>query len=176
MDINIRPERSADHAFIRELIEAAFKNEAMSDHREHLLVDRLRKSAAYVSDLALVAEHDGEIVGHILLTKLYIIDGEQRHASLALAPVSVLPRFQGLGIGSSLIRAAHDRARALGYSSIVLLGHEDYYPRFGYRPAHKYGITFPFDAPLVNCMAMELKLGALENVRGKVEYPAAFFE
>ncbi|MEL6865570.1 MAG: N-acetyltransferase, partial [Bacteroidota bacterium] len=97
-------------------------------------------------------------------------------SSLALAPVSVHPDFQGKGIGGQLIEEAHRIARELDYGSIVLLGHADYYPRFGYRPIHQYNIKLPFEAPPENCMVVELKAGALEEVNGEVVYDAAFFE
>ena len=96
--------------------------------------------------------------------------------SLALAPVAVLPEFQRQGIGSALIREAHRRAADSGYRSAVVLGHKDYYPRFGYRKAADFGIAFPFGLPQECCMAVELLPGGLEGVSGTVRYPRPFME
>lgn len=172
--ITIRQETVADYTAISSLVEDAFRTEEHSDHREHLLVDRLRHSPAYIPELALVAqESDGQIIGHILLTRITI--GEH-HPSLALAPVAVLPRYQGKGIGGLLIREAHKRAAEMGFGSVVLLGHKDYYPRFGYLPLSGFGIRLPFEAPDDYCMVHELHPGALNGVSGMVTYPQAFFE
>jgi predicted N-acetyltransferase YhbS len=104
-----------------------------------------------------------------------IKDGKNEFVSLALAPVSVLPEMQGKGVGTMLIEQAHQKARELGYKSIVLLGHEKYYPRFGYQQADTFGINLPFDVPKENCMAVELTKGGLDGVRGMVEYPKEFY-
>lgn len=176
MHFNIRQEIAKDHQAVFALTEKAFAEEAMSDHREQFLVERLRKSPAFLPELSLVALAQKEVVGHILLTKIMINDGEKAFPSLALAPVSVHPNFQGQGIGGKLILAAHERARALGFTSIVLIGHENYYPRFGYERAEKFGIDLPFPAPPENCLAIALVEGGLAGVGGMVAYPSAFFE
>jgi len=176
MEIVIRQEEPADYPAVFDLIEAAFQPEPMSDHQEQFLVERLRRSSAFVSELSLVAEHDGVIVGHILLTKITIQNEDESFDSLALAPVSVLPLYQRKGVGGKLIREAHQRAKSLGFRSIVLLGHQDYYPRFGYEPASKYGIKLPFDVPEENCMVVELTPGGLNGVKGVVKYANEFFE
>lgn len=81
-----------------------------------------------------------------------------------------------MGIGSALIRELHARAARLGYKSAVVLGHEGFYPRFGYRKASDFGITFPFEVPSECCMAVELVAGGLRDIRGVVCYPEAFME
>ena len=168
----IRQETHKDFKAVFNLIEEAFKTEKYSDHKEQFLVERLRKSAAFIPELSLVAEIDGKIVGHILITKLKINEFD----SLALAPVSVLPEFQGKGIGGKLIIESHKKAKELGYQSIVLLGHETYYPRFGYERADKYGIELPFEVPKENCMVIELTKNGLKGVSGMVVYPNEFGE
>ncbi len=112
----------------------------------------------------MVAELDNRIVGHILLTKLKIKNDRHEFDSLALAPVSVLPEYQGKGIGEMLIKEAHEKARELGYHSIVLLGHKKYYPKFGYKQADFFGIELPFDVPKEYCMAIELTENGLAGV------------
>lgn len=176
MNALIRQEKESDYVHVFALIKSAFLNEKMSDHKEHLLVEKLRTSPNFIPKLSLVAEVDNTIVGHILLSKIKIKDGEVKYDSLALAPVSVHPEFQGKGIGSQLIQTAHSRARDLDHKSIILLGHENYYPRFGYQTLENFGISLPFEVPPQNCMALELIEHALESIKGVVEYDQAFYE
>jgi len=174
MQAILRQEKQTDHKAVFDLIEKAFANEAISDHNEQFLVERLRKTEAFVPELSIVAEIENTIVGHILLTKLKIKNLQNEYDSLALAPVSVLPSFQNKGIGGMLIKRAHIIAKELGYQSIALLGHANYYPRFGYHQAANFGIEFPFKAPTENCMIIELIENSLEGVSGKIAYPKEF--
>lgn len=176
MEIKLRKESKNDFESVFKLIEKAFEKEEHSDHKEQFLVERLRKSQAFIPELAIVAEVDNKIVGHILFTKLEIKNQSQSFASLALAPVSVLPEFHGKGIGSKLILFGHEIAKNLGYNSVILLGHENYYPRFGYERCEKYNIKMPFDVPAENCMVMALTPNGLTGISGEVVYPKAFFE
>ena len=176
MEIKIRTEAEADHSKVFSVIKQAFLTEELSDHKEQFLVERLRMSGSYILELSLLAEVDGKVVGHILLTNISICDGDIKHQSLALAPVSVLPEYQGRGVGSALIKAAHAKAIALGYGSVVILGHKDYYPRFGYKTASQFDISLPFDVPEEYVMAIELIPNALAGVCGVVEYDPAFSE
>jgi len=175
MNITIQQESNSDHKIVFELIRAAFKEEKYSDQKEHFLVAHLRNSTAFIPALSLVAVVENKIVGHILLTKIKIKNQEDTVDSLALAPVSVLPSFQKKGIGSQLITYAHQRAKDLGFKSIILVGHKDYYPRFGYQPLGQYGITLPFELPPENCFGIELVENALKAIEGVVEYPKAFY-
>ena len=176
MEIKLRQENENDYKSVFQLIEKAFEKEEHSDHQEQFLVERLRKSDAFIPELSIVAEVGNEIVGHILLTKLEVKNDSESFQSLALAPVSVLPEFQGKGIGSKLILHSHKVAKDLGYKSIILLGHQDYYPRFGYELCKKYNIEMPLDVPAENCMVIALTENRLSGVNGKVLYPSAFFE
>ena len=174
--MNIRQEEKKDYKEVFKLIENAFKGEKFTDHKEQFLVERLRKSESFIPELSLVAEIDEQIVGYILLTKIKIIDNNSKVTPcLALAPVAVLKNFQGMGIGAGLIKKAHKVAKKLNYGSIILLGHEKYYPKFGYKMMKNYGIKLPFDVPDKNCMLIELTDNALENVQGMVEYPNEFY-
>ncbi len=176
MDLLIRREVPSDRKIIYSLIKDSFKDIEISDHQEQDLVERLRKSDAFVPELSLVAESNGEIIGYILLTIINIISDNDSHTSLALAPVAVRPDYQNKGIGTDLIHAAHKAAKELGYDSIIVLGHKDYYPRFGYKRCSEFGIKLPFDVPEEYCMALELKKGALQNCQGTVAYDNAFYE
>lgn len=176
MEFKIRQEQESDNKAVYRLVELAFRNMEESDHREHFLVERLRKSDAFVPELSLVAESNGEIIGHILMTKVEIVSDDKAVTSLGLAPVSVLPDYQGAGIGGALIREVHKRAAGLGYGSSVLLGHKDYYPKFGYKRAIDFGIEFPFDVPHEFCMAIELLPDGLKDVHGMVKFSKSFME
>ncbi|HBQ61902.1 MAG TPA: GNAT family N-acetyltransferase [Balneolaceae bacterium] len=176
MDITVRQEQKNDRSTVEKVIRKAFEPEPMSDQKEHLLVKKLRDSPAFIPELSLLAEVDNTVVGYILLTKIQIKDATTTFDSLALAPVSVLPDHQRKGIGKMLIRTAHNKAKELGFRSVVLIGHEDYYPKFGYKEAQYFGISFPFEAPAENCMAIELFPDSLAKVSGEVVYPEAFFQ
>lgn len=171
----IRQEEPKDYLQVANVIDAAFRDVPESDQSEVGLVTRLRKSSGYVPELSLVAEVDGGIEGHILFSKVRINGEGESHEALALAPVSVHPRSQGKGIGSNLIQEGHKIAAKLGYQSVVLLGHADYYPRFGYQKAADHQITFPFEAPDEACMVLDLSGEGLNKVSGEVTYPAVFF-
>jgi len=177
MKMNIRQEQLSDHTIVFQLIEKAFRDEIYSDKREQFLVERLRNTKEFIPELSLVAEINHQIAGFILLSRIEIENNSKELvSSLALAPVAVLPAFQGKGLGAALIAKAHDTARELGYQSVIVLGHEKYYPKFGYQPLHHFHLSLPFDAPPENCMAIELVPGALKNLAGKVVYPDAFFQ
>lgn len=163
MDIRIRQEKEADQQQVFDVIEKAFEKEEYSDKKEHFLVERLRKSTAFVSDLSLVADLDGVIVGYILLTKIKLNGDEGKIQSLALAPVAVHPDYQHKGVGTQLIEAAHSKAKELGFESVIVLGHPDYYPRFGYQKAADFAIKLPYNVPEEYCLALELKANSLRN-------------
>ena len=159
----IRQERSKDFPSVYALVKAAFESAEHADGNEQDLVNALRKSDSYIPELSLIAEVDGKIVGHIMFTKLKI--GNQ--VQLALAPLSVMPEYQKLGVGTALIQEGHKRAKALGYGYSVVLGSEKYYPRIGYLPAKNYGI------PSENFMACKLSENA-PAVSGVVQYAKEF--
>jgi predicted N-acetyltransferase YhbS len=174
-NINIRKETPDDHRHVIDLTEKAFEALEISDHNEGQLVEKLRKAPAFIEELSLVAELNGHLVGHILFTPVIIDNTAQQFQSLILAPVSVLPEFQKNGIGGELILAGHQKAKELGYTSVILLGHPGYYPRFGYKPASKWGIKTQIPLPSDDVfMAVELTTGALSNVSGMVIFPPEF--
>jgi len=168
----IRQEQDYDRVQVYNIVKKAFENIVHSDNDEHNLVDRLRTAKEFVPELSLVAELEGVIVGHILFTEIRI--GEKK--ALALAPVSVAPKYQSSGIGSELIKKGHEIAKSLGYNIIVVLGHKKYYPRFGYVIASDYDIKAPFEVPDENFMVLELKENALKETKGIVEYSSKFFD
>ena len=146
-DVDLRVETPADLAGIRAANLAAFPTD-----EEANLVEGLRADPAWVPDLSWVAVADGAIVGYAVLSRCYIDDCR----SLALGPVAVTPERQRQGIGQLVTWAVLDAARQRGEPSVVVLGHADYYPRFGFTRASAHGIGVTFDVPDEALMAMSL--------------------
>lgn len=167
----IRQEQKSDSEKVYQVVQKAFEKAERCDGNEQDLVAALRKSAAYVPELSLVAEENGEVIAHILFTKIRI--GDQ--TELALAPLSVLPEYQHQGIGKALMARGHQIAAEMGYGFSVVLGSEEYYPKAGYVPAEQYGIQAPFDVPSKNYMALDLQ-GKPRKLNGTVAYAREFFE
>lgn len=166
----VRAEKSGDEAAIRNVVTAAF---GQAD--EANLVDRLRASGC--DNISLVATLDGEIIGHILFTPVTIGDrGGQSWSGWGLAPMAVLPEHQRQHAGTALIDEGQARCKASGIHRIVVLGHPEYYPRFGFTPASRFGITSEYDVPDEAFMAMELAPGAFDGVAGLVKYHPEFGE
>ena len=137
---------------------------------EARLVDALRDSEDHVPELCLVAMLDGSVVGHIAFSRARLAGGPQ---VLALAPMAVLPRHQRHGAGSALVTEALRRAAETHFPLVVVVGHADYYPRFGFEPAGELGIRAPFEVPSEAWMAYRLPAYTPE-ARGTVVYPDAF--
>lgn len=167
--VTIRPEREEDVMAIRDVHLLAFRGEA-----EARLVETLRRSPEFIPDLSLVASADGRIAGHILFTPITIVSEEGATPALALAPMAVRPEFQRHGIGSKLVRAGLAACRRLKHGIVVVLGHPEYYPRFGFVPARPLGIRPPYDVGDRYFMVCATEPGVLDGVEGLVTYPAAF--
>lgn len=193
MDTHIRAERPEDAAAVDDILVQAFGRTYEAD-----LVIRLREGGR--ACLALLAEKDGQAVGHILFSPLALEGYTPPHAPdslpdpalakapapwpgvapgsiclLALAPVAVLPAFQHQGIGGLLIKRGLLAAGPLTWAAgVVVVGHADYYPRFGFLPASSFGLTCPFKVPSESFMALELEPGALAGKHGRVTYAPEF--
>ncbi len=169
MKLIIRQERESDYSEIYKININAFGQD-----NEANLVELLRDSEAFIPSLSLVATIDDHIVGHILFSKIKIVDKNIEHSSLSLAPMAVNPDYQKKGIGAQLIKMGLKIATELKYTSVIVLGHERYYSKFGFVPTRKWGITAPFDVPTEVYMGIELVKDSLKNVRGTVKYPKEF--
>ncbi|GIO23568.1 GNAT family N-acetyltransferase [Oceanobacillus sp. J11TS1] len=177
MNIILRQEQPQDYPKTETLIEQAFRHEEMSDQQEHILVQRIRRSNAFIPELSIVAvNQQDDVIGQILFSKITIENNEHTTESLALAPIAIHPDYQRQGIGSRLMRKGLDEVKEAGYTSVIVLGHLDYYPRFGFKPASLWGIEAPFDVPDEAFMALELEKDALRYVSGIVQYSEAFSE
>jgi putative acetyltransferase len=160
----IRDATAGDHAAIRAVLRHAFPANEEAD-----LVEQLRADGDVLVEL--VAATDIAIQGHILYSALAIERDDETIRAAALAPVAVLPSFQNRGIGGALIGEGNARCVELGLDAIVVLGHAEYYPRFGFSAALAESLQAPFSGP--HFMAVELKPGVLKR-GGKVRYAKAF--
>jgi len=162
----IRSENSTDYDQVFKLNSYAFERKD-----EAILIDKIRQSDSFVPQLSLVAESDNSIVGHILFTKVKINNEEL----LALAPMAVIPGKQKDGISKLLIENGISIAKDLGFRAVLVLGHPDYYKKFGFTTASDYGIKAPWaNIPDDAFMAIELFDGALNNISGVVDYGEIF--
>ena len=161
----IRAEEPGDRAGIRAVHRAAFGRED-----EATLVDSLRQSAG--ARVSLVAHQDGEIVGHVYVAEVSV--GEGHHPAMGLGPVGVLPALQRAGIGASLCVAALEACRAAGHRAVFVLGHPEYYPRLGFVPASAHGLLYRSPELAPAYFVAELVPGTLDQLSGKVRYPAAY--
>ncbi len=160
----IRGAAPRDYPVIRAVLRHAFGQDDEAN-----LVEQLRADGDVLVEL--VTATDIAVQGHILYSPLAIEHGGETLAAAALAPVSVLPAFQRSGIGGELIRAGNARCADLGLSAIIVLGHADYYPKFGFSAALAESLEAPFSGP--HFMTLELKLGVLQD-GGRVRYAKAF--
>jgi putative acetyltransferase len=161
----IREETADDYSTIREINIQAFGGEA-----EATLVDQLRADGLVV--VSLVGIKDGEISGHILFSELVVETGSEIIPAVALAPMAVLPGRQRIGIGSSLVREGLEMCGRRGQSLVAVLGHPEYYPRFGLSPELAKCLHGPHSGAA--WMALELVPGVLKGREAWVRYPAAF--
>ena len=134
-------------------------------------MEALHRANAVV--IALVAEVGATIVGHILFSPV-TVEHSNKPPLVGLAPMAVAPGYQKQGIGSVLVREGLARCRAAGVEGVVVLGHAEYYPRFGFVPAQQFGLRCEYHVPADVFMALELTHGALRGVSGLVRYHAAF--
>lgn len=163
----LRPALPADHAAIDLLTRAAFADVPGAGDYEVAVIAGVRAESAVVAEL--VAEREGQVVGHVLFSRM---TSTPPAFIAALAPVAVAPAFQRAGVGSALIEAGLEACRRAGAVGACVLGHPDYYPRFGFSRAAALPLASPY-AAAPGFMAMELVPGGLAGVRA-VAYPAAF--
>ena len=166
MHVEIRDESKDDHGAIRRVNQLAFGGDDEAN-----LVRSLR-DGGFV-EVSLVAEAGGEIAGHILFSRVAIITSIGAVSALALAPMSVLPSHQRLGIGSKVVEAGLNACRKLRHKIVVVLGHPEYYPRFGFSAQLAHLLQSPFGGGDA-WMALELVPGALDTVEGRVEFSPPF--
>lgn len=164
--MNIREERPIDAERVRIVHLAAFETSTEAD-----LVDALRSHAAPI--VSLVAEEDASIVGHILFSPVTLL-GVHTPTLMGLAPMAVAPARQRQGIGSSLVVEGLERCRRINAAAVVVLGHPEYYPRFGFVPSSRLSLRCEYDVPENVFMVRELHDGALNGFSGTIQYHPVF--
>ena len=165
----IREEQLHDVEAVREVNLRAF-----GQPQEAQLVDRLRESCDEL--LSLVAVVDDQVVGHVLFSPAVIESTHGVAHGMGLAPVAVLPEYQRQGIGSELIREGLVRLECRSCPYAIVLGHAEYYPRFGFEPASRYGIKSEWDVPDDAFMVLALDRSALPKDGGVAKYRPEFAE
>jgi putative acetyltransferase len=164
--MNIRSEQPGDIENIRNVHLKAFETDIEAN-----LVDSLRKTG--VELISLVAEENEEVIGHILFSPVTM---DEDTKIMGLAPMAVLPSWQRKGVGTQLINEGLKACEKAGYGAVVVLGHSDYYPRFGFAPSVNLGIKSEYDVPPEVFMVKELQKGALKGISGTVKYHQVFDE
>ncbi|HLL77770.1 MAG TPA: N-acetyltransferase [Pyrinomonadaceae bacterium] len=167
--ITVRSEQAGDIDAVRRVNELAFGRP-----EEAALVEALRRAAD--PHVSLVAADGNRVVGHIFFSPVTIESGESTSAAMGLAPMAVVPEYQRRGVGSLLVREGLEECRRAGCDAVVVLGHPEYYPRFGFRPASRFGLRCEYTVPDEAFVALELVPGALAGRRGLVKYRPEFGE
>ncbi len=163
----VRHETPEDISAIRQVTEMAFNDTTTAD-----LVDALRKNGHSV--LSLVAIQDEDVIGHVMFSPVKIVSDTESFDAISLAPMAVLPDLQRQGVGSELVRRGLSELRQRDYGVCVVLGHAEFYPRFGFLPAQQFKIRCKYDVPDEAFMVTELRKGALAKICGTVEYSNEF--
>ena len=163
----VRAETEDDYPGVRKVNEMAFGR-----GNEAELVDALRLAAN--PQVSLVAVEDDEIVGHIFFSPVSVESGKRVFMALGLAPMAVVPHRQRCGIGSRLVREGLKACRRLGHDVVFVVGHPEYYPRFGFEPARRLGFTCEYDVQDEAFMVSELRPGAASGWSGIVRYLPQF--
>lgn len=166
----IRRETEKDFTQIYDLVKTAFQTAKVSNGKEQDFVNNLRISRNYIPELALVAEESGKLVGHIMLTTIYIYNGNSKYEILYLAPVSVVLEKRNSGIGSKLIDESFRLAKEMNFTSVILVGDPAYYTRFGFKPAISWNIRNTNNIPDEYVMACELISGSLSGAEGEITF------
>ena len=163
--LNITKEKQNEIQQIWEVNSQAFETNSEAD-----LVNRLRDCG--VDFISLVAKQENEIVGHILFTEATLENSDVKIAGLA--PMAVKPEFQNSRIGSALINHGLEECKSNGYSAVIVLGHPNYYPKFGFVPSVKFGIKSEYNVPDEVFMIKELIPNSLKDLNGIVKYHDEF--
>jgi len=168
MFITLRPELPKDAPQIRKVNQKAF-----GQRTEAAIVDVLRERCH--DSISFVATTDNRIVGHILFTPVMIQQGVKEIRGMGLAPMAVLPEYQRQGIGSAMVKTGIDALRKASCPFVVVLGHPEYYPRFGFVPAARHGIRCQWEGvPDEAFMAIIIDAPTMEGVSGVARYRAEF--
>ncbi len=176
--INISQSQELDTTAIDQVLFQAFENHPFSDQGERELVSRIQNSKNHKEELSLVAkDEEGKVLGYLLLTPLKIVSEKDQlqYTGLVMAPLAVLPSHQNKGVGTELVKAAHEAAQNLNYPFILLLGPDKFFNKFNYVSCVSQDVGFHFHVPEQYALIKELIPNTLEQINGMVHYPEAFF-
>lgn len=166
--MDIRLAKKEDFDQIYELVKTAFETAQVSDGKEQDFVRKLRAGDTYLPELEFIAEEQGSIIGHVMMTKQTVETGRGAYTGVLVAPLCVASRHRDLGIGQKLMRYACKQAVKAGYEAAFLVGNPKYYSRFGFRETREFGIENGTEIPDEVVMACELVEGALEGIKGRI--------
>lgn len=161
--ISVREEQPGDIQAVREV-----NNRAFGQPQEADLVDKLRRNCKEL--LSLVAMSEDQVVGHILFSPATIESEDRTVQGMGLAPMAVLPEYQRQGIGSELVRSGIARLAGIQCPFVIVLGHADYYPRFGFEPASRRGIWSEWEVPADAFMILTLNESEMRGISGVARY------
>lgn len=168
MNFIIRPEYEKDYFEVESLIRDAFWDQYRPGCVEHLLLHKLRKTQAFIPELDFVAEYGNRLIGSIVYSKAKIMNDEGiAHEAITFGPLGVLPPYQKKGLGSGLVRYTLELAEKMGYQTVVIFGNPDYYHRFGFEDAGRFGISTEDGENFDAFMALKLCSSTTEQISGR---------
>jgi predicted N-acetyltransferase YhbS len=174
--IEIREEKEEDYFKVEDLTRNAFWNKHGLGCDEHYLVHKLREHKDYIKDLSKVAIYNGDIVGTIMYSKSFVLDETlNKHEVLTFGPLCIEPKYQGIGIGESLLKDTIIAAKDANYKAIIIFGEPDYYPRLGFKTCDNFGITTSDGENFDAFMCYELNKGSLNSIKGKFYASEVFY-
>lgn len=165
-NIIIRKEEEKDYNQTEQMTRRAFWNRYKPGSDEHYLVYNLRSDPSYLPDLSRVAVLGDQVIGCIMYSRAYVLDGDKKHAVVTFGPLCVDPDYQGTGIGSRLVRETAKTAADAGFPGIIIFGEETYYPRLGFKTCDHFGITTKDGKNFAAFMAYELQENTMSAVKG----------
>jgi predicted N-acetyltransferase YhbS len=174
-DIEIRQEHEKDYYSTELMTQRAFWNKHHMGCDEHYLVHKLRESSDYLPQLSRIAVKDNRVIGCIMYSKAYVMDGDRKTDVITFGPLCVDPDFQGCGVGGLLLEETMKLAASAGFKGIIIYGEPDYYPMHGFRTCDNFGITTPDGKNFDAFMGRELYPGAFKDIKGKF-YESEVFE
>ena len=166
LNIFIRQEMSSDYRIVENITREAFWNQHVPGCDEHYLMHIMRQDPDFIHELDIVAVYQDKIIGNIAYMKTFVEqDNSEKYEVIVFGPISVLPEFQKMGVGSKLIEYTISKAKDMGYKAIIIYGDPDYYCRFGFVPAKKYDIRTSDDMYLPSLQVLELSAGYMKSGR-----------
>ncbi len=172
--MEIRPSIHSDHPVIAHLLKESFSATKHGYENEAELVEKIRLDPSYQAELESVATNDSQIYGYGMMSEVQILTTSSSLTGLVLAPLAVAPNKQQQGIGTALMHELEQRTNRLRYPYISILGHPDYYGRFGYLPASKFNVKPPYPLPDKTFMLKVLLPETINTIAGTLYYSSAF--